>query len=407
MTDDFDFSGADGIERELADRLARVARAFVAELRAEGRLVEPGSVRREGRRLERPPERVMPLTPRQGPAHLQPVLSSADLGVVEPEVQLGSDVALPGMSGVFDQEAEPVTELASPVVSPGSPSVFVPDPAVPVESEARPVHDVAMPVGVPDFEAVPAPEPAVPVMSAAPTPEARPVMEAPPDPAERLEPVPTPPAGMLRGAITLPHTRRHAPAPPSEDPAPVAQPMPERPLPEPPLATDEDMALPVPEAAEKTGGPVSLAARLKVESAGRLEVTQITADTEWVGVHIHALGLADWEYWLTVIGVPPDVRTLRVGDAEVVTGRIAGTEVRLTAHEVPRLLDEASRTLVTPYRLGGRVYDLARSLTDRHGRSWRYLGRDGEDGMPLLALTGTDGPPMPLGALVATRGPLT
>ncbi|MBJ7907272.1 BN159_2729 family protein [Streptomyces sp. DSM 110735] len=388
MTDDFDFSGVAGIERELADRLARVARAFVAELRAEGRLVEPGSAGRgEGGRLDRPPERVVRLTPRQGPAHFQRVGSEADLRASASEVRLVSDAVSPGMSDVPDQEVAAVSELASPLMSGGRDAVFVPDPAVP---------SVQVPSEVPDFAAVP--EPAVPVMSPALA------AEAPPDPAARLEPVPTPPAGMLRGAITLPHTRRHAPTAPPEDPAPVPRPLPERPTP-----ADEDVQLAVPETepGEGTAGPMLLAGRLRVESAGRLEVTQITADAERVGVHIHALGLADWEYWLAVIGVPPDVRTLRVGDTEVVTGRIEGTEVRLTAHEVPRLLDEASRTLVTPYRLGGRVYDLARSLTDRHGRSWRYLGRDGEDGTPLLALSGTDGPPMPLGTLVATRGPLT
>ncbi|MGW4199172.1 BN159_2729 family protein [Streptomyces sp. NPDC005004] len=388
MTDDFDFSGAAGIERELADRLARVARAFVTELRAEGRLVEPGDAGRgEGGRLDRPPERVVALTSRQGPAHFQRVVSDAGLRTSAPEVRLVSGAVSPIMSGVPDQEANAVSELASPLVSGGREAVFVPDPAMPVASE------------VPDFEAVP--EPAVPVMSPARA------AEAPPDPAARLEPVATPPAGMLRGAITLPHTRRHAPAAPPEDPAPAPRPVSERPLPEPPTAAGEDVMLPAPEAGEGTGAPMLLAGRLRVESAGRLEVTQITADAERVGVHIHALGLADWEYWLAVIGVPPDARTLRVGDAEVVTGRIEGTEVRLTAHEVPRLLDEASRTLVTPYRLGGRVYDLARPLADRHGRSWRYLGRDGEDGTPLLALSGTDGPPMPLGTLVATRGPLT
>ncbi|MGW4304242.1 BN159_2729 family protein [Streptomyces sp. NPDC004376] len=393
MTDDFDFSGAAGIERELADRLARVARAFVAELRAEGRLVEPGSAGRgEGGRLDRPPERVVRLTPRQGPAHFQRVGSEADLRASVSEVRLVSDAVSPGMSDVPDQEVAAVAELASPLVSGGRDAVFVPDPAVP---------SVQVPSEVPDFAAVP--EPVVPVMSPALA------AEAPPDPAARLEPVPTPPAGMLRGAITLPHTRRHAPTAPPEDPAPAPRPVSERPLPEPPTPADEDVQLAVPETepGEGTGGPMLLAGRLRVESAGRLEVTQITADAERVGVHIHALGLADWEYWLAVIGVPPDVRTLRVGDTEVVTGRIEGTEVRLTAHEVPRLLDEASRTLVTPYRLGGRVFDLARSLTDRHGRSWRYLGRDGEDGAPLLALSGTDGPPMPLGTLVATGGPLT
>ncbi|MGV9340229.1 BN159_2729 family protein [Streptomyces sp. NPDC003688] len=401
MTGGFDFSGEDGVERELADRLARLARAFVAELRAEGRLVEPGAAALDaGRRLERPPERAVSLTPRQGPAHLQSVVSGAELGVAQPEVRLASDAVSPGVPKVFDQEAESVSELVSPVVSGGNDAVFVPDPAMPADSGDRPVHDTAVPVGVPYFEPVPAPEPAVPVMAPALA------AEVPPDPAARLEPVPAPPAGMLRGAITLPHTRRHAPAPPSEDPAPQPQAVSDHPLPEPVTVTDDDV-LPVPETVGRAGGPVLLAARLRVESAGRLEVTQITADANRVGVHIHALGLADWEYWLAVIGVPPDVRTLRVGDAEVVTGRIEGTEVRLTAHEVPRLLDDASRTLVTPYRLGGRVYDLARALADRHGRSWRYLGRDGEDGMPLLALSGTDGPPMPLGTLVATHGPLT
>ncbi|MEW2132913.1 BN159_2729 family protein [Streptomyces sp. NPDC005435] len=390
MTDDFGFVDRAGIEDELADRLARVARAFVAELRAQGRLVEPGTAARgEDRRPERPPERVVHLTPRQGPAHLQPVVDAADLAAP-------AQAVTPVVSPVPEPEAQPVPAPAAPVMPAARETVFVPDPAAPPAS------------GASDPEFVPAREMPVPAMSPALA------AEAPPDPAARLEPVPAPPAGMLRGAITLPHTRRHLSAPPPEDPAPVPGPVSgsapgpvaERPE-QPPSEPADDIAPPVLDAGEEAGGPLLLADRLKVESAGRLEVTHITADAQRVGVHIHALGLADWEYWLTVIGVPPDARTLRVGDAEVVTGRIEGTEVRLTAHEVPRLLDEASRTLVTPYRLGGRVYDLARALADRHGRSWRYLGRDGEDGTPLLALSGTDGPPMPLGTLAATHGPLT
>ncbi|MGW5126209.1 BN159_2729 family protein [Streptomyces sp. NPDC004069] len=151
----------------------------------------------------------------------------------------------------------------------------------------------------------------------------------------------------------------------------------------------------------------AVVARLRAENAGRLEIRHITSNHERVTVHIHALSLGDWDYWLTAIGAPLDAPSHRTGWAQIVHGQIDGVEVQLTADEVPRLLDQAAEAAGEPFRLGGRVYDLARGQLDRHGQLWRYLGQRQDDGVPLLALGGTSGPLYPLTSIVTVNGPLS
>lgn len=149
------------------------------------------------------------------------------------------------------------------------------------------------------------------------------------------------------------------------------------------------------------------AARLRTENAGRLEVTQITSDHGRVTIHIHALSLDDWEYWLTAIGTPLNAPTHRTGWAQTATGEVDGVEVLLTAHDVPRLLEEATLRATEPFCLGGRVYDLALGHTDRHGQTWHYVGERQEDDTPLFTLGGSSGPSYPLPSIVTANGPLT
>ncbi|MGW5201677.1 BN159_2729 family protein [Streptomyces spiralis] len=148
------------------------------------------------------------------------------------------------------------------------------------------------------------------------------------------------------------------------------------------------------------------AARLRAEHAGRLDVTRITADHEGVTVHIQALSLADWEYWLTAIGAPVNAPTQRAEGAQTATGHLDGVEIHLTADAVPRLLDEAAQKATEPYCLAGRVYDLALPHTDRHGQTWHYHGQRQEDDTPLLTLHGAGSPPYPLTSILTANGPL-
>ncbi|MER5470691.1 BN159_2729 family protein [Streptomyces sp. NPDC002685] len=153
---------------------------------------------------------------------------------------------------------------------------------------------------------------------------------------------------------------------------------------------------------------VSVAAALQSDHLARLEAMQISADGERVTVAIKATCLADWEYWLDAIGAPRNVRTRTAGHAQVAAGTLDGVAVHLTAHGVPELLQEASDAAADPFYLWGRIYDLGKGQIDRTDRIWLSLGRrQDERGMPLLILRGTDGPPYPLTSIIMTHGPLT
>ncbi|MFD7681200.1 BN159_2729 family protein [Streptomyces sp. NPDC060187] len=152
---------------------------------------------------------------------------------------------------------------------------------------------------------------------------------------------------------------------------------------------------------------VSVAATLQSDHLARLEAMRITADGERVTVAIKATCLADWEYWLDAIGAARNVRTRTAGHAQVAAGTLDGVAVHLTAHGVPELLQEASDAAADPFYLWGRIYDLGVGQTDRSDRVWLSLGRrQDERGMPLLVLRGTAGPPYPLAAIVMAHGPL-
>ncbi|MFJ6834016.1 BN159_2729 family protein [Streptomyces sp. NPDC091209] len=153
---------------------------------------------------------------------------------------------------------------------------------------------------------------------------------------------------------------------------------------------------------------VSVAAGLQSDHLARLEAMQISADGERVTVAIKATCLADWEYWLDAIGAARNVRTRTAGHAQVAAGTLDGVAVHLTAHGVPELLQEASDAAADPFYLWGRIYDLGMGQIDRTDRIWLSLGRrQDERGMPLLILRGTDGPPYPLASIVMAHGPLT
>lgn len=153
---------------------------------------------------------------------------------------------------------------------------------------------------------------------------------------------------------------------------------------------------------------VTVAATLQTDHAERRDCMQIAPDNERVTVATKARSLDDWEYWLKAIGAPVNVPTRTAGHAQLASGSIGGVDVHLTAHDVPRLLDEAAHTTNEPMYLWGRIYDLARGQVDRHNQVWVYLGqRQDEGGMPLLALRGSPGPLYPLASIVMSNGPLT
>ncbi|MFE9312835.1 BN159_2729 family protein [Streptomyces sp. NPDC006706] len=223
---------------------------------------------------------------------------------------------------------------------------------------------------------------------------------------------PKPPTPALRGAIAPPGTGLDAP-PASDTAASVPQPA--------VVPVAEQIPAIRPAAARITGAEeqgvadwtpaqartAAVAARLRAENEGRLETTHITWDHERVVIHIHALSLDHWEYWLTAIGAALDAPTHRAGWAQTAAGQIDAVDVHLTAYQVPHLLDKAVAAAGEPFFLGGRVYDLARGQVDRHGQVWSSLGQRREDGMPLLTLCGTSGPPYPLTSIVTANGPLS
>ncbi|MFD8724505.1 BN159_2729 family protein [Streptomyces sp. NPDC059629] len=222
-------------------------------------------------------------------------------------------------------------------------------------------------------------------------------------------PSPKPPTPTLP-----PHTfQAHTPHAPADVPQPTNLPQPAG------VPTAEQIPTISPAAAHSASTPdhsaadhaqarsATTAARLRAENAGRLEVMQIAPDHERITIHIRALSLSDWEYWLAAIGAPLDAPTHRAEGAQIAAGQIDGIDVHLTAHEVPRLLDEATKAAEEPFHLAGRIYDLARGQIDRHGQTWLHLGQRQTDNMPLLTLCGTSGPLYPLTSIVMANGPLT
>lgn len=402
------------VERELTARLRELAHAFIADLNAQGRLVETGGADtlRRLRQHNLPPHPLPHAEPgdphatgaetTQADAHPAPNTPPRWERVIAPRA--GKDTpALP-------PTPRPLRILDEP--EPYPPSAHTPDPrdapaAAPqaVALEPSPAHQITALQPVPaEQAAVPTPAPAGQATVLQPVPAGQAVRTGTPTPAPApeaagLEPVH---AGQAAGVG-----------------APVPAPAPEAAVLEPVPAGQAAGHGPVPgqgpgarESRAADGGQVQssaavTAARLRAENAARLEVTQITADHEGVSVHIHAVSLGDWEYWLSAIGAPLNAPTHRSGWVQTATGRLDGVEVRLTAEAVPRLLQEAAQQATDPFLLGGRVYDLALGHTDRHGQTWHYQGRRQEDDIPLVTLGGTGGPSYPLTSIVVANGPLT
>ncbi|MGW5330768.1 BN159_2729 family protein [Streptomyces sp. NPDC004014] len=490
------------VERELTARLRELAHAFIADLNAQGRLVETGGADtlRRLRQHNLPPHplpRAEPGDPHatgaettRTDAHPAPNTPPRWERVIAPRA--GKDTPGPLLTPrplrILDEpEPEPEPE-------PCPPSAHTPDPrdapaAAPppqaVALEPSPAHQITALQPVPAGQATvrtptlagqttaPTPAPAGQAAAPTPAPAGQATVRTPtlagqttaPTPASAgqaavLQPVP---AG--QAVRTGPPAPAPAPAPGAAvlEPVPVGTgaPVPEAAVLEPvPVGTGAPVpeaaglepvpagqvagagapaSAPVPEAAglepvpagqaaghgpvpgqgpgaresrTADGGQVQssaavTAARLRAENAARLEVTQITADHEGVSVHIHAVSLGDWEYWLSAIGAPLNAPTRRSGWVQTATGRLDGVEVRLIAEAVPRLLQEAAQQATDPFLLGGRVYDLALGHTDRHGQTWHYQGRRQDDDIPLVTLGGTGGPSYPLTSIVVANGPLT
>jgi hypothetical protein len=224
--------------------------------------------------------------------------------------------------------------------------------------------------------------------------------------ADEQEPAAKAPAALVRiprGAVIVPvrQAARAEPAQPADTPPMgIEQVTGQVPAPRPAAAQ--------PPTATEAVPPRTFAVcrELRDTSRDRLELRSLTWDSERVSIVIRAACLDDWEHWLSVIGGAGAVATRTVRDTQVATGHIDGVPAHLTAHEVPRLLHEAKTAADDPHFLWGRIYDLGRGQIDRTGCVWIYLGQRQNGGMPLLVARGTDGPPYPLNALVATYGPL-
>ncbi|MGW5371256.1 BN159_2729 family protein [Streptomyces sp. NPDC004009] len=456
------------VERELTARLRELAHAFIADLNAQGRLVETGGADtlRRLRQHNLPPH---PL-PRAEPgdphatgaettptdAHPAPNTPPRWQRVIAPRA--GKHTPRP--LRILD-EPEPCPPSAhtpdppdAPAAAPQPQTVTLEPPAAHQITALQPVPAGQATVRTPTLAGqTTAPPPTPTGQTTAPPPTlAGQITAPPPTPtgqAAVLQPVPAGQAAALEPVPAGQAVRTGTPAPAPEAavlepvPAGTGVPTPEAAVLQPvpagqaagagapvPAPTPEAAVLePVPAGQVAGRGPVSgqgpgvreprtadggqvrssaevTAARLRAENAARLEVTQITADHEGVSVHIHAVSLGDWEYWLSAIGAPLNAPTHHSGWVQTATGRLDGVEVRLIAEAVPRLLQEAVQQATDPFLLGGRVYDLALGHTDRHGQTWHYQGRRQGDDTPLVTLGGTGGPSYPLTSIVVANGPL-
>jgi hypothetical protein len=335
------------IEHQLTERLRLLAAGFVADLEQQGRLVGPG----DAGVLER--LRAQVETRRDLPAAYR-----ATVETITGECGYPSEVAVRvatalHRNGLIRADAAPVPIEAERVETAAE--------REPVKEEA-PAEVPAPPVRVLRGAVV------VPVRHAAR--------------AEAVEPAPTPPMGIEQVTGRVPSPRPAAARLSADaEPSPGAQPVPPR---------------------------TSMVCRqLRDTSRDRLELRSLNWDSEHVAIVIRAACLDDWEHWLSVIGGAGAVATRTVRDTQVATGHVDGVQARLTAYEVPRLLQEAQAAATAPHYLWGRIYDLGRGQIDRTGRVWVHLGQyQDNSGMPMLVARGSEGPLYPLNAIVMTYGPL-
>ncbi|MGW3914448.1 BN159_2729 family protein [Streptomyces sp. NPDC005070] len=429
------------VEANLAEQLSALAREFVADLEAQGRLVEAGGagvlerLRTQVEAVQNCPEAYHAAVdtivedcgyPSEVAMRIATALNRKGLipgDDVEPRRERASASEPNGGGRVPGDDIEPRHDRApasAPALAPAPLSVSAPlsVPAPDPEEQGlgaggpEPRHDHAQAPGPDDpddEEPVLGGEESEPRHERAPAsvPDHRgPVPGAEnPEPRHDRASLSSPLVPPARGAIVLHLAHRGAGRVVAEH---GAAPVPQR--------VDGQVPRVRPAAARSrqvgwgsaSARAVSVAASLQSDHLARLEAMQITADGERVTVAIKATCLDDWEYWLDAIGAPRNVRTRTAGHAQVAAGTLDGVAVHLTAHGVPELLQEASDTAADPFFLWGRIYDLGTGQVDRTDRIWLSLGRrQDERGMPLLVLRGTDGPPYPLASIVMAHGPLT
>ncbi|MFE2537283.1 BN159_2729 family protein [Streptomyces sp. NPDC059371] len=433
------------VEANLAEQLSAFAREFVADLEAQGRLVEAGGagvlerLRTQVEAVQNCPEAYHAAVdtivedcgyPSEVAMRIATALNRKGLipgDDVEPRHE-GASASDPNGGGrIPGDDIEPRHDRApasAPALAPAPVPVSAPAP-VPVPASAsasapdRDERDLG--VGGPeprhDHVQAPGPDGEEPVLDGEESeprhdraPASVPDHQEPVPGAENPEPrhdrasLPSPLVPPARGAIVLHLADRAGRVMVEHGAAPVPQ------------RVDGQVPRVRPAAARSrqvgwgsaSARAVSVAASLQSDHLARLEAMQITADGERVTVAIKATCLDDWEYWLDAIGAPRNVRTRTAGHAQVAAGTLDGVAVHLTAHGVPELLQDASDTAADPFFLWGRIYDLGMGQVDRTDRIWLSLGRrQDERGMPLLVLRGTDGPPYPLASIVMAHGPLT
>ncbi|MFE1287194.1 BN159_2729 family protein [Streptomyces sp. NPDC058751] len=415
------------VEANLAEQLGAFAREFVADLEAQGRLVEAGGAGV----LER-------LRAQVEAARNHPEAYHAAVDTIVEDCGYPSEVAMriatalnrkgliPGDDAEPRRDRAPASareqgERASGSEAPGSEAseprhervpASVPDRGerAPGAGGAEPRHDRVPAPGPHGEEPARGGEEPGPRRDHAPAsvPDLTGPVPGGGDPEPRHDRASASPSSFLppaRGAIVL-HLADRTPGRVAADRG--AAPVPQR--------VDGEVPRVRPAAARSrpvgwgsaSARAVSVAASLQSDHLARLEAMQITADGERVTVAIKATCLEDWEYWLDAIGAPRNVRTRTAGHAQVAAGTLDGVAVHLTAHGVPELLQEASDEATDPFFLWGRIYDLGMGQVDRADRIWLALGRrQDERGMPLLVLRGADGPPYPLASIVMAHGPLT
>lgn len=435
------------VEANLAEQLSAFAREFVADLEAQGRLVEAGGagalerLRTQVEAVQNCPEAYHAAVdtivedcgyPSEVAMRIATALNRKGLipgDDVEPRHEDASAPEPNGGVRATGDDIEPRHDRAPlplplPASTPASVPEFLPVPvsaSAPVRGERgpgaggpEPRHDHAPAAGPDGEEPVAADEESEPRHDRAPAsvPEHQgPERQGPGAGAENPETrhdraaLSSPLVPPARGAIVLHLADRGAGRVMAEH---GATPVPQRvdgqvPRVRPATARSRQVGW-----GSASARAVSVAASLQSDHLARLEAMQISADGERVTVAIKATCLDDWEYWLDAIGAPRNVRTRTAGHAQVAAGTLDGVAVHLTAHGVPELLQEASDTAADPFFLWGRIYDLGMGQVDRADRIWLSLGRrQDERGMPLLVLRGTDGPPYPLASIVMAHGPLT
>ncbi|MFI1533084.1 BN159_2729 family protein [Streptomyces anandii] len=274
-------TGAD-VEQELTARLRELARAFIADLTAQGRLVESGGAQS----LEEPRDR-QPTPGRlfQGQPHVRPTFADGAFNTGDT-----------GNAGdTRDTRDSGITEDGSSRT-----------PQTPIPSWAT--VDAAGTTWISAGASVVHPRPAAPTSGWGEGTPASGDRSAPPAAVDASHPLHALYASAASGTAEAPEPAAPAPTGPRQEQSPSAL----------------------------------LAARLRAEHAGRLEVTRIAFDQESVSVDIHALSLDDWYYWLAETGATPDAAAHHTEGARTATGHLDGVVVHLTAYDVPRLLHHDS-----------------------------------------------------------------